>query len=131
VRGRRTEGNPVGVPRGTEEAQRSTKKKKKENMLYQMMLKTGERFSPKHLTNSERAADYFGSDFEQKIRPYVVQMVCRRPPKGILQIRDPTDVPIIVKFIRRCLRLAPSHQATAEETLRDPWLQGVDDEDGL
>jgi serine/threonine protein kinase len=116
-----------------------------ENMLYQMILFTGEEsFRAAQLSVWPLASEYFNAactfltsiprmvsidiDVGQlKKEPTVFQWpledMISRNNKAILS----ADVSAIAKFMHRCLRLNPDDRATAEELLQDPWLEGAND----
>ncbi|KAJ6528449.1 kinase-like domain-containing protein [Mycena capillaripes] len=96
-----------------------------ENMLYQMILLTGEEsFRAAQLSVCPLAGEYFNAACQLKKEPTVFQWpledIIGRNGKAIPY----TDVSAIAKLIHRCLRLSPDDRATAEELLQDPWLQG-------
>ncbi|KAJ7115880.1 kinase-like domain-containing protein [Mycena epipterygia] len=97
-----------------------------ENILYQMILFTGEEsFRAAQLSVCPLAGDYFNAECQLK-EPIVFQWpledVISRNGKAI----PSTDVSAMAKLMRRCLRLNPDDRATADDLLQDPWLEGVD-----
>ncbi|KAJ7839787.1 kinase-like protein [Mycena leptocephala] len=99
-----------------------------ENMLYQMILFTGEEsFRAAQLSVWPLASEYFNAACQLKKEPTVFQWpledMISRNNKAILS----ADVSAIAKFMHRCLRLNPDDRATAEELLQDPWLEGAND----
>jgi serine/threonine-protein kinase SRPK3 len=40
-------------------------------------------------------------------------------------IIDPSDIPPIATFLRRCLTIDPTLRPSALELLKDSWLEGV------
>ncbi|KAJ7035842.1 kinase-like protein [Mycena alexandri] len=99
-----------------------------ENMLYQMILLTGEEsFRAAQLSVCPLAGDYFNAACQLKKEPTVFQWpledIIGRHGKAI----PSTDVSAMAKLMHRCLRLSPEDRATAEELLQDPWLEGASD----
>ncbi|KAJ7848410.1 kinase-like protein [Mycena leptocephala] len=99
-----------------------------ENMLYQMILFTGEEsFRAAQLSVWPLASEYFNAACQLKKEPTVFQWpledMISRNNKAILS----SDVSAMAKFMHRCLRLNPDDRATAEELLQDPWLEGAND----
>ncbi|EJD45555.1 kinase-like protein, partial [Auricularia subglabra TFB-10046 SS5] len=93
-----------------------------ENMLYQMLLRTGERaFSAEQLRASPRAREYFSLDGRLKNNPDVFHW----PIEALF--RDLDGLPdeyaaTTATFMRRCLRLNPADRATAAQLLEDEWF---------
>ncbi|KAJ7083288.1 kinase-like protein [Mycena belliarum] len=98
-----------------------------ENMLYQMILLTGdESFRAAQLSVCPLAGDYFNAGCQLKKEPPVFQW----PLEDVIGTHGkaipPTEVSAMAEFMHRCLRLDPDERATADELLQDPWLEGAD-----
>ncbi|KAJ7435148.1 kinase-like protein [Mycena latifolia] len=99
-----------------------------ENMLYQMILLTGEEsFRAAQLSVCPLAGEYFNTACQLEKEPTVFQWpledMIGRHGKAI----PSTDVSAMAKLMHRCLCLNPDDRATAEELLQDPWLEGAND----
>ncbi|KAJ7748548.1 kinase-like protein [Mycena maculata] len=103
-----------------------------ENMLFQMILFTGEQtFRAEQLSVCPLAGEYFTAACQLKKEPTifhwpledVIGRTCFRT--GIAMPSN--DVSAMATLMRRCLRLNPDDRVTAEELLQDPWLEGADD----
>jgi len=96
-----------------------------ENMLYQMMLLTGEVFRAAQLQVSPKAPAYFTSACQLKKNPDAVRWPIKTRFENLGVISD-GDAVATVSLIERCLRLNPAHRPTAAELLSDPWFDGVE-----
>lgn len=92
-----------------------------ENMLYQMMLYSGEIFHPKQLGVSPGAAEFFSPDGQLKKEPEIFHspLEMRFVANGAL---PPEQAELAANFIRRCLRLDPGTRATAAQLQEDTWF---------
>ncbi|KAJ7224018.1 kinase-like domain-containing protein [Mycena haematopus] len=81
---------------------------KVENILYQMILGTGEDFRAEQLSICPLAGEYFDETCQLK----------KDPPVFVWPLED---------LMSQCLRLNPNDRATAAELLQDPWFEGADD----
>ncbi|KAJ7102514.1 kinase-like protein [Mycena belliarum] len=99
-----------------------------ENLLYQMLLFTGESsFRADQLHACPRASEYFDASCELKKRPQVIFWPLESRIRAHFPDMPEPEVNGMAFFIRRCLCLNPDERPTAEELLQDPWLAGVDE----
>ncbi|KAF8152886.1 kinase-like protein [Mycena galopus ATCC 62051] len=104
-----------------------------ENVLYQMILLTGEEsFRAAQLSVCPLAGEYFNAactflTCQLKKEPTVFQWPLEDMISRHGKTIPSTDVSAIAKLMHRCLRLNPDDRATAEELLQDPWLEGAND----
>ncbi|KAJ6600465.1 kinase-like protein, partial [Mycena vulgaris] len=102
-----------------------------ENMLYQMILLTGEEsFRAAQLSVCPLAGEYFNAACQLKKEPPVFQWPLEDMIGRHGKTMPSNDVSAMATLMRRCLRLSPDARATAEELLQDPWLEGADDSGG-
>jgi len=92
-----------------------------ENMLYQMMLHSGELFRAAQLQTSPKAPEYFTSNCELKKNPNVFHWPIKARLDELGVISD-EDASATASLIERCLRLNPADRPTAAELLSDPWF---------
>jgi len=115
-----------------------------ENILYQMMLFTGEFFRAAQLQVSPRAPEYFtstcrdlplrGLPVDAHLKPSSGQLhknptIFHWPMKarlGELRAVPDEEATAAVSLIERCLRLDPAHRSTAAELLSDRWFDWVE-----
>ncbi|RXW25557.1 hypothetical protein EST38_g374 [Candolleomyces aberdarensis] len=95
-----------------------------ENVLYQMLLHTGEDFTPKLLSASPRAPEYFTLQCNLIKKPALINwpISARFEEIGI----QPTESQGVVALMERCLRLDPDDRSTVAELLNDPWFDDVE-----
>ncbi|KAL0954338.1 hypothetical protein HGRIS_003336 [Hohenbuehelia grisea] len=93
-----------------------------ENILYQMMLYTGEVFRAEQLNVCPSASEYFNADCRLKKEPEVFEWPLE-DLIGSTKVVPDDEVPTASNFIRRCLRLNPSDRVDAEDLLNDEWLR--------
>ncbi|KAL0950832.1 hypothetical protein HGRIS_007593 [Hohenbuehelia grisea] len=92
-----------------------------ENILYQMMLYTGEVFRAEQLSICPLASEYFNGDCRLKQEPEVFEWPLEHLIGSHKVIHD-EEVPIAADFVRQCLRLNPKDRANAQELLDAAWL---------
>ncbi|KAJ7761461.1 kinase-like protein [Mycena olivaceomarginata] len=98
---------------------RSSSSTRSKNMLYQMILLTGEEsFRAAQLSVCPLAGEYLNVACQLKKEPTVFHW----PLEDMISRHGKT-----ITLMRRCLRLNPDDRATAEELLQDPWLEGAND----
>ncbi|KAF9495900.1 kinase-like protein [Pleurotus eryngii] len=96
------------------------------NLLYQMMLKTGDVFRAEQLSVWPLAIEYFQPEncyLKKEPKIFYFTMEDNIAQHKLLpddELRPASD------FLRRCLRLNPEERVTAKHLLQDKWLQGVE-----
>jgi len=115
-----------------------------ENMLYQMMVFTGEAFRAEQLQVSPKAPEYFNSTCKYSALCDILVHTCFSISSGKLK-KDPTifhcpietrlnhlkvasgeEVTATARLMERCLHLDPARRSTAAELLSDSWFNGVE-----
>ncbi|KAG9227128.1 hypothetical protein CCMSSC00406_0010232 [Pleurotus cornucopiae] len=96
------------------------------NLLYQMMLKTGEVFRAKQLSVWPLAIEYFQPENCCLKKEPKIFYFSAESNIGQHNLVPADELTPMSDFLRRCLHLDPEERVTAKDLLHDRWLQGVD-----